>query len=588
MCAQCWLVFLLLASGAGAHATPSPHQPGAPQPGTPEQTWQTSQDWAKHARSHAEHQPGYRLNVNDYCKDAACRAQVAHPPQATLDDAAIGAQKAAALATDPTAQAITTGFSHGRPHVQDDLAMQTALFGQQHAYEISHGVSDAYVDCKTGRQCQDHPVAKVCHTPTHAPVPVEKVPTFTPQTTPVHYTCPAGWSVTGRQCRRTHTECRYDRNNVRRAGEHCMSYGWRWDGVWHWGDPPAPYRTGKLIKRGRTHCGTKHDYHYAYYQICGPVTDTRMATPHCAAGWTLAGDHCVKNQLTWATHGALIDACHPVSERCLEPGGTRIVNGVPTALPCWRYEVIHQCDLPDGCAALSQCKETQRACSLAQRGVCVEQEVHTTCQEKRCRQTHMQCGAESFCLDGDCYAPAPTRSQTFNPAAARLAALSKAAQGLGDPPHIFTGRPMACSKKPIGMADCCADGGWATKAGLAQCDDEEKALGRAKENGLAIFVGEYCAEKVLKVCLRKKRSYCVYTSKLGKILQRQGAIGQLGKTLGPAEHPTCAALTPEELARIRFDYIDFSDFYQDLQPGAHLPPPREIQQRLQSAVGGPR
>lgn len=145
---------------------------------------------------------------------------------------------------------------------------------------------------------------------------------------------------------------------------------------------------------------------------------------------------------------------------------------------------------------------------------------------------------------------------------------------------------MQCSKKPVGIADCCKDGGWGTDIGLAQCSEEDKAVGKAKEKGLTIYVGEYCAEKILGVCIRKKKSYCAYDSKLGKIIQQQGALNQLGKTLGSAENPTCAPLTPEELSDINFDHIDFTEFYPELHDNINLPDPNIIKQRIQSAVGG--
>jgi conjugal transfer mating pair stabilization protein TraN len=73
---------------------------------------------------------------------------------------------------------------------------------------------------------------------------------------------------------------------------------------------------------------------------------------------------------------------------------------------------------------------------------------------------------------------------------------------------------------------------------------------------------------------------------LGKIIQEQGAINQLGKTLGSAESPTCPALTPEELGQINFDRIDFSEFYPELHSRIHLPDPNVIKQRIQNSLSG--
>ncbi|QLK88752.1 hypothetical protein E3U36_12035 (plasmid) [Arsenophonus endosymbiont of Aphis craccivora] len=63
----------------------------------------------------------------------------------------------------------------------------------------------------------------------------------------------------------------------------------------------------------------------------------------------------------------------------------------------------------------------------------------------------------------------------------------------------FTGKPMAFRKTAIGFSNCCKSIGWGHDIGLASCDSEEKAIGKAKEKGLVVDVGEFCAEDVLGV-----------------------------------------------------------------------------------------
>ncbi|MFA0108264.1 conjugal transfer protein TraN, partial [Vibrio splendidus] len=148
--------------------------------------------------------------------------------------------------------------------------------------------------------------------------------------------------------------------------------------------------------------------------------------------------------------------------------------------------------------------------------------------------------------------------------ASALAALAEAADGLGDPPVIFTGQGMQCTDKAFGFADCCKDSGWGASLGLDECNEEEKALGQAKEQGITISLGSYCASSVLGVCTRKKKTYCVFDSKLARIIQEQGSQGQLGISLGTAQSPICGAITPEQLQEIDFEILDFSDFYDDM------------------------
>ncbi len=137
-----------------------------------------------------------------------------------------------------------------------------------------------------------------------------------------------------------------------------------------------------------------------------------------------------------------------------------------------------------------------------------------------------------------------------------------------------------------GFADCCKNGGWGTDAGLAQCSDDEKALGQAKEKKLTIYLGSYCAKKVLGKCIRKKKAYCVFDNLLARIIQEQGVQNQLGLSLGTARNPVCGAITPEQMQQINFEDIDFSDFFGEMHSNTNLPSGQEIQNRLSSALGG--
>ncbi|MFC1507984.1 conjugal transfer protein TraN, partial [Pseudomonadota bacterium] len=206
-----------------------------------------------------------------------------------------------------------------------------------------------------------------------------------------------------------------------------------------------------------------------------------------------------------------------------------------------------------------------------------------TCDVETCDNTTLICGDTSFCLDGECFTPEGTQNTEFNQAASNLAAISDAAKGLGDPPMIFTGKPMACTKKIGGFIDCCKDSGWGSDLGLAECKPEDKALAEAKEKKLTIYVGQYCAKKVLGACLRKKKAYCTFDSKLARIVQEQGKP-QLGLDFGSAKTPNCSAISPEQMQQMDFSHIDFSDFYTDLHSNMTLPDNGQIQQRIEQAM----
>ncbi|ENM5730743.1 type-F conjugative transfer system mating-pair stabilization protein TraN [Vibrio mimicus] len=552
-----------------------------------QQTFTDSADWAKQTADQALKPDALPLNIDDYCKDATCRRDIRNPKQSGLSDGDIDAQKDKALVTNEVAQDIQANFNKGRPDIKNDPAMQFALLGQENAFEVTHGVSNAYVDCASGKQCITEFIAKTCNAPTNANVPCYKTPTASVITDSVIYTCPAGWTENGTDCSQTVTECRFDSNNqvvVESGSGWCANNGTRytWDG--HLVDPSQGFTMGELIDRQSSSC--KGSALSEYYQICGPALQTIPATRSCNSGYTLSGGNCIKNEFTWKTECHLISDCHVIDEQCLEGQETRTINGIPTTLDCWKYQVNHQCDLADSCASLpSDCKTTSHTCSLKQNGVCVENEIKKSCPEKSCRTTSLECGEQSFCLDGDCYVEQPKLNSHFDKSVAALAGLADAVKEVGDPPKIFTGKPMKCDKKPIGFNDCCKDSGWGQHVG-AKCSEAEEALGKAKEKGLTLYVGQYCAKKVLGVCTSKKRSYCVYDSMLAKIIQEQGALQQLGKGLGSAETPTCAAITPEELGQINFKHIDFAEFYPEMRANTNLPNFDEIKKRLESAAGG--
>ncbi|CAK2179971.1 conjugal transfer mating pair stabilization protein TraN [Vibrio crassostreae] len=554
-----------------------------------QQTFTESANWAKQTASQALAPHALPLNVDDYCKDATCRQEIRSPKESTLSDSEINAQKGTEFVTNGLAQDINTHFNKGRPDVKSDPAMRFALLGQENAYEITHGLSNAYVDCESGSQCLIEHIPKQCHRPTNNNVPCTKVPVASVSTGEVNYRCPSGWTQQGRDCQRPLPQCRYNNDNyVRQSGTRKGFSGSETTYFWD----------GKIVSpnQGYTLGDLKHTinlnwqwsaYWHKRYEICRPTTQTKKATLSCSNGFSLSGGNCIKNTMIWRTQCRLMNSCQVTRQQCIEGRATRTINGIPTTLNCWKYRIDHRCDRPNTCANLPKdCTTQTQHCSLKQNGVCIEQEVTKRCAEKTCRATDLQCGEHSFCLDGECYEGAPKLNSNFDKSVAALAGLAEAVKDIGfGKPKIFTGKPMKCSKKLAGFNDCCKDSGWGQGLG-AKCSEAEEALGEAKEKGLTLYVGQYCAKKVLGVCTRKKRSYCVYDNKLAKIIQEQGSLQQLGKRLGSAKNPTCAAITPEELGQINFEYIDFKEFYPDMRANTNLPNFDEIKKRLQSATGG--
>ncbi|WP_342203001.1 type-F conjugative transfer system mating-pair stabilization protein TraN [Vibrio cyclitrophicus] len=552
-------------------------------------TFYDNVEWAKNAQNEAYNPSEMTLNLSDFCSDnnLGCESQIRQPDEAGMTDAQITNQSTLEFGSNEHAQAIQEGFNNNSAIIDpNDDTYRFATLGIENAYEISHGQSNQYVDCDNATQCVIDNIAKQCHRPTHNPVPCEKVPVASVSLSEVLYRCPSGWTQQGEDCQRPLPQCRYNNKHYVRQtrGDGIFSssgtmYLWGGKSVY----PNQGYTLGEL--KQTYHVNWQASEHWdKRYEICRPTTQTKKATLSCSNGFSLSGGNCIKNTMTWRTQCRLMNSCKITRQQCIEGRATRTINGIPTTLDCWKYRVDHQCTRPNTCNVLpADCTTTSTHCSLQQNGVCIEEKVNKSCPQRRCSATQLICGEESFCLDGDCFEAMATTSNRFNESTSALAALAEAADGLGDPPMIFTGKGMKCTDAALGFADCCKDGGWGTSIGVTQCNDEEKALGQAKEQGLTIALGSYCAEKVLGACIRKKKTYCVFDSKLARIIQEQGSKGQLGISLGTAKHPICGALTPEQLQDIDFERLDFSDFYDDMHGNTNLPSATEIQERLHSA-----
>ena len=285
-----------------------------------------------------------------------------------------------------------------------------------------------------------------------------------------------------------------------------------------------------------------------------------------------------------------------MSEVCSDPGGTRSVTVGGQAYSvysdCWGYTTQWNVfeDDTNTCQAYSDdpnCSEGTRTCTQKIGNLCVYSKLTYQCAHT-VKSTGYVCGSEFYCSDGSCSAMQAGQNQNFEMAVSQLAALAAAGKDFAgmDPNSVtaFTGKAMACRKSAAGFSNCCKSGGWGQSAGLAHCNTEEKEIGTGKEKKLVVKVGSYCSKKVLGVCLQQKEGYCVFDSKLARIVQEQGRRDQLGISFGSGESPDCRGIKVAELQGIKFDHIDFSDFYDDLNSNIKLPDQDALNQRITSDI----
>lgn len=282
--------------------------------------------------------------------------------------------------------------------------------------------------------------------------------------------------------------------------------------------------------------------------------------------------------------------------QCTEAGGNRVISmggkEYTVYSDCWAWKDTYlkqeadngSCDVymkNPACTALRvNCQEKSGS-------ACLQEEVTFSCEKKVAGEAQL-CSGQLVCANGECDAIKNNTSDGFGKAVSALAAVTAAAQDVAAMNDVnvraFTGKPVECRMAIAGFNNCCKDSGWGQGIGLAHCDSEEKALGKAKEKLLTVYVGTYCSKKVLGVCLQKKKAYCQFDSKLAQIVQAQGRKGQLGIGFGSGKHPDCRGITVEELQSLRFDRMDFSNFYSDLNAGTTIPSDSELAERVKEQV----
>lgn len=282
--------------------------------------------------------------------------------------------------------------------------------------------------------------------------------------------------------------------------------------------------------------------------------------------------------------------------QCTEAGGNRVITvegkDYPVYSDCWAYKDIYFSQAADNgtCDIYMKnpaCSSSTYSCIEAIGNTCLRQAAVFTC-EKKIRGEAQLCSGQLVCANGECDQLENNKADSFGKAVSALAAVTAAAKDVselnGVDVRAFTGEKKECRMAAAGFNNCCKDSGWGQGIGLAHCDSEEKALGKAKEKQLTVSVGTYCSKKVLGVCLQKKKAYCQFDSKLAQIVQAQGRKGQLGINFGSGKSPNCRGITIDELQSLRFDNMDFSNFYSDLDAGTTIPADSELADRVKAQI----
>ncbi len=105
---------------------------------------------------------------------------------------------------------------------------------------------------------------------------------------------------------------------------------------------------------------------------------------------------------------------------------------------------------------------------------------------------------------------------------------------------------------------------------LASCSDAERLLAMHKGANLSVFIKEECSQRILGSCVKWDRTYCSFNSVLAKIINTQGKP-QLGLPISD-----CKGLTTDQISKIDFSKIDFSEFSGSMVQQANKNTPTNV------------
>ncbi|MDG3444545.1 conjugal transfer protein TraN [Nitrospirillum amazonense] len=341
----------------------------------------------------------------------------------------------------------------------------------------------------------------------------------------------------------------------------------------------------------------------------GTTTCNKFAVDGSCAEWlydyqcygVVAGGGSQINTVYSVTKDTIIDNCVPyegnptckqMQDACVEGAATKTINGYSVYKDCWAWQEMYTCEGPvksDCGTVASNCVKTGSKCvSVDALGHCTDTEYSYSCGMNGydgANPPDVRCGDTVFCLNGDCGTVTRTPNTEFAKGLTWMSLLGNFAKNF-DPntQTVFTGTKADCRKALTGVLDCCKDdSGWSVDIGLGSCSDDEKALWAALDGHLSHYVGTYCNTSFLGVCLEKKKSYCDFQSRLGRIIQEQGRA-QLNISWGPADSPNCAGLTIAQLQAIDWSKIDLSEFYPQIYAQTVLPNTVNVQKTMQQSI----
>ena len=291
--------------------------------------------------------------------------------------------------------------------------------------------------------------------------------------------------------------------------------------------------------------------------------------------------------------------CSDTSKHCVS-SGTRTVEGFVVARDCWEWAYSKICDYPskNDCAQHARCYSLgQRDCLMRDSlGNCINIKKEFSC--KRWSPTYIESetvrystadreGQEGLvckgipCIDGNCLDKSYDMDAEMVSSVSQLGAL---AQGKNTEAgfKIFEGVGRRCAKKGMDYSNCCQvfPKGWGKKLG-SKCTKDEEVLSEQRQKNLCVPAGSEDI-KSAGIKIGKKNHHCCWGNLLEKTIQVQ-ARKQLGMTFTSGNKPNCRGLTLEELGRVDFSKMDFSEVAADIHKKMALPDIGDVEARIKDS-----
>ncbi|UCM93078.1 conjugal transfer protein TraN [Candidatus Tisiphia endosymbiont of Melanophora roralis] len=274
--------------------------------------------------------------------------------------------------------------------------------------------------------------------------------------------------------------------------------------------------------------------------------------------------------------------CQEGQKKCLA-SGVRVIDGFQVHRDCWEWGYNKICNYPskNNCDQYAHCYFVALLeCLLTDSlGNCVNRKEEYSCkrwipspiesQKVRVGFKEKE-GPEGLvckgipCIDGNCVDKSYMTNGEMMDSISKLYAVSQLKSGNGMNVKLFEGLSMHCSKKAIGYSNCCSvdQKGWGKNFGAGCSKDEQLLIDKRKKN-LCVYVGKE-GKQNLGVTKIVKHYYCCFGQMLDKVIQVEGRK-QLGMSFGSGGNPNCRGLTLDEILRIDFNRVDFTEFIEEFK-----------------------